>query len=63
MKNMFEDLIKEYNCLKTDAECAVRFASMLQSLICALNENSKHDRDYYVRRSKELLEEYYRREV
>ena len=60
---MLEELIKEYICLKTEAEFAVRFASMLQSLTYALNENNKNDVSYYTRRSKELLEEYYSREV
>ena len=56
---MFEELIKEYNSLKTEAEFAVRFANMLQCLTHALNENNKNDVNYYIRRSKELLEEYY----
>lgn len=60
---MFEKLIKEYTCLKAEAEFAVRFANMLQSLTCAINENNKNDINYYTRRSKELLEEYYSREV
>ena len=60
---MIEDLIKEYNCLKEEAGFAVRFANILQSLICAVNETDKNDINYYTRRSKELLEEYYRREV
>lgn len=60
---MFEELIKEYTCLKTEAEFAVRFANMLQSLIRAVNEKDKNDISYYVRRSNELLEEYYRREA
>ena len=60
---MIEDLIKEYNVLKVEAEFSVRFANMLQSLIRAVNENDKNDISYYVRRSNELLEEYYSREV
>ena len=60
---MFEELIKEYNCLKTEAEFAARFANMLQSLTHVLNENNKNYVNYYIRRSKELLEEYYSREV
>lgn len=60
---MIEDLIKEYNCLKEEAEFAVRFANILQVLIRAVNENDKNDVNYYARRSKELLEEYYSREV
>ena len=60
---MFEDLIKEYNCLKTEAEFAVRFANMLESLSHSIEHNNKSDTNYYVRRSKELLEEYYSREV
>ena len=60
---MLDDLIKEYNCLKTEAGFAVRFANILQSLICAINENNKNNISYYTRRSKELLEEYYSREV
>lgn len=60
---MIEDLIKEYNALKAEAEFAVKFANMLQSLTRALDENNKSDVNYYTRRSKELLEEYYSREV
>lgn len=60
---MIEDLIKEYNVLKIEAEFAVRFANMLQSLTYSLNENNKNNVNYYTKRSKELLEEYYSREV
>ena len=59
---MFENLIKEYSCLKIEAEFAVRFANMLESLSHSVEHNKKSDTDYYVRRSKELLEEYYSRE-
>ena len=60
---MFEELITEYRSLKAGEEFAVRFANMLQSLTRALDENNKNDVTYYTRRSKELLEEYYSREV
>ena len=61
---MLEELVesvKEYEQLKKESAFAARFCNMLESLVAAVNGSNKDNVDYYVKRSKQLLEEYYRR--
>ena len=60
---MIEDLIKEYNCLKEEAEFATRFANLSESLLYAYNNKKTNDIKYYMDKLSRLLNDFYSREV
>ena len=55
------ELVKEYEQLKKESTFAYKFCTVLESLVAAIHGGNKDNIDYYVKRSKQLLEEYYRR--
>lgn len=58
---MLDELVKEYRDLKEEAAFSVRLSNMLESLTYALENNKKDTINYFTKRSRELLEEYYGR--